>query len=61
MKHFHHYLVLSVSNNCVENVHYTPGKDAVKALSVARVTKQRFDFDDTNSNLLDFSHGLFFL
>lgn len=61
VKYFHHYLVLSVSNNYVEIVHYAPGKDAVKDLSVARVTVQKLKFDDSKSNLLDFSSGLFFI
>ncbi|XP_052080145.1 uncharacterized protein LOC127718211 [Mytilus californianus] len=61
VKYFHHYLVLDVGFYSVDIIHYTPGNYAKKARSVARVTRQTIRFDETDSKLLDFSAGVFFI
>ncbi|VDI50600.1 Hypothetical predicted protein [Mytilus galloprovincialis] len=61
VKYFHHYLVLDVGFYSVDIIHYTPGNFAKKARAVARVTWQTIRFDETDSILLDFSAGVFFI
>ncbi|CAG2191376.1 unnamed protein product [Mytilus edulis] len=61
VKYFHHYLVLDVGFYSVDIIHYTPGSFAKKARAVARVTRQTIRFDETDSILLDFSAGVFFI